>query len=267
MSVTKEAVMQNKEEAIKSLNRLLESFIDDPNHLKKANLISYWLKTYVNYIKFEEQFDPSRLIRYPRGSVVRLDFGFNIGKEFGGLHFAVVIDNDNKRNADVLTVIPLSSTDGKTVHPRNVDLGIELFQKINDVQKTLYSNAREELNDLQKAKEAFVNTVSVLEKIYNTQDEQKTSELTDQISAAIEYINEIEDKESSIKKTIEYLTRNKREIAKLKTGSMAVVNQITTISKQRIFTPKRSEDFLYGIKLSPSAMEKINDKLKELYIH
>ncbi len=47
---------------------------------------------------------------------------------------------------------------------------------------------------------------------------------------------------------------------------MAVVNQITTVSKQRIYTPKRSEDFLYGISLSPAAMDKINEKIKELYI-
>lgn len=47
---------------------------------------------------------------------------------------------------------------------------------------------------------------------------------------------------------------------------MAIVNQITTISKQRIYTPKRSEDFLDGISLSAPAMEKINEKIKSLYL-
>ena len=63
-----------------------------------------------------------------------------------------------------------------------------------------------------------------------------------------------------------YLKRNELEIEKMKLGSMAIVNQITTISKQRIYIPKKSTDFLYGISLSESAMNKINDKVKSLYL-
>ena len=46
---TKDDIIQNKKEAIKSLNMMLEGFINDPagNHLKKANLLSYWIKDYV----------------------------------------------------------------------------------------------------------------------------------------------------------------------------------------------------------------------------
>lgn len=71
---------------------------------------------------------------------------------------------------------------------------------------------------------------------------------------------------SDLENSISIIQRNKNEISRLKKGSMAIVNQVTTISKQRIYTPKRSEDFLYGISLSASAMNKINDRLKELYI-
>lgn len=40
---TKEDVIRNKKDAIKSLNKMLEYFINDSSekHLKKANLISY----------------------------------------------------------------------------------------------------------------------------------------------------------------------------------------------------------------------------------
>lgn len=43
--LTKESVIQNKKESIKTLNKMLEFFINDPTgkHLKKANLISYWI--------------------------------------------------------------------------------------------------------------------------------------------------------------------------------------------------------------------------------
>lgn len=70
---TKEDVIANKKAAIKELNKLLERYINDPSgaHLKKANLISYWLKDYVRFINFEEQFDPKRNIAYKRGNIIR----------------------------------------------------------------------------------------------------------------------------------------------------------------------------------------------------
>ena len=94
---TKDDVIQNKKEAIKSLNKMLEHFINDPTgkHLKKAHLLSYWIKDYVRMINFEEEFDPTRNISYKRGNIVKVDFGFNIGAEYGGLHYGIVLDNDN----------------------------------------------------------------------------------------------------------------------------------------------------------------------------
>lgn len=52
----------------------------------------------------------------------------------------------------------------------------------------------------------------------------------------------------------------------MKQGSIALINQITTISKQRIYNPKTNYDILSGIKLSPNNLDKINDKIVELYI-
>ncbi len=60
---TKEDVIQNKKEAIKCLNNLLEFYINDSSmkRLKKAHLISYWIKNYVRLINFEETFDPRNI--------------------------------------------------------------------------------------------------------------------------------------------------------------------------------------------------------------
>ena len=54
--ITKEDVIKNKKESIKCINKMLEGFINDPTekHLKKANLISYWLKDYVKMIGFDK---------------------------------------------------------------------------------------------------------------------------------------------------------------------------------------------------------------------
>ena len=76
----------------------------------------------------------------------------------------------------------------------------------------------------------------------------------------------LERKIQELEKSISILNAHSKEISKMKLGSMAVINQIRTISKQRIYTPKKSEDFLYNVSLSAPAMDRINSKLKELFI-
>ena len=56
------------------------------------------------------------------------------------------------------------------------------------------------------------------------------------------------------------------EISRMKEGSIALVNQITTVSKMRIFDPRNIKGVLAGISLSEENMDKINQKMKELYI-
>lgn len=50
-------------------------------------------------------------------------------------------------------------------------------------------------------------------------------------------------------------------------GSIALVSQITTISKLRIYTPKTNYDALANIKLSNKSLDEIDKKLKELYTY
>lgn len=122
----KDDVIINKKSAIKALNKMLESLINDSSitHLKKANLISFWIKDYVKLLEFEESFDPTKNISYKRGNVVKLNFGFNVGAEYGGLHYGIVLDNNNAHNSPVVTVIPLTSIKaGKKIHTNSVDLG------------------------------------------------------------------------------------------------------------------------------------------------
>lgn len=52
----------------------------------------------------------------------------------------------------------------------------------------------------------------------------------------------------------------------MKEGSIALVNQITTVSKIRIYDPRNLRGVLAGVSLSAESMEKINKKVKELYI-
>ena len=253
----KDDIIKHKKAAIRILNDMLENYIKDstPEALKKVDLLSYWIKDYSRYIKQEETFDSSRLPRYKRGSIVRVNFGFNVGKEFGGLHLAVVIDNDNKRNSDVITVVPLSSTDGKIVHERNVDLGVELYSKI-------IANHQKVFNEVSER----IEKNGIIIKMHYARLSTPPKLTPEEEAELLPFVLEAQNENKRIMASLAMLENHRKEIERMKHGSMALVNQLTTISKQRIYIPKKSTDFLYGITLSSSAMDKINTKLKELYI-
>lgn len=267
--IDKNEVIQLKKQSIRELNNMLESYLakNDEEHLKKVKILSHWIKQFSQYISFEENYDPLRQINYKRGNVIRVNFGFNVGKEFGGLHYAVVLDNDSKHHSQVLTVIPLSSTDGKSdIHSNNVNLGTELFEKVNTVQSKLIDENNEALAETSKLHHSFHETLNMVLSLYDTETSEdiNNSEVIDMLN---NMLDEISEKKKILDSQSDILQRNSKEIEKMKQGSMAVVNQIRTISKQRIYTPKKSTDFLYDISLSAPAMDKINDKLLEMYTH
>lgn len=104
-----------------------------------------WLQNNNNYLRWELLFDPQRLLRYRRGDIVFLDFGFNVGTEFGGLHWAVVIE-DNPKTSGNVTVVPLSSLEKdkleENLHRGEVYLGyiqepgkqLPTYAKVNQIR-------------------------------------------------------------------------------------------------------------------------------------
>lgn len=273
----KEDVIQNKKEAIKSLNKLLEFFINDPTgkHLKKANLMSYWIKDYVKMINYEEKFEPTKNIAYKRGNVIKLNFGFNIGCEYGGLHYGIVLDVKNDHSSPVVTVIPLTSVkDNKEVHSNSVELGNEIYRSLKLKYDTISKSLKEEEEQIQYAMGAFVTLVDMaeesLEIVKTHEDVDIRQEELDKVE---KYLNATEklkqywtEKQNHNLEQQKYLDKIGLEISRMKEGSIALVNQITTISKLRIFDPRNLKGVLAGVSLSEESMEKINAKMKELYI-
>lgn len=276
--ITKEEVIQNKKEAIKSLNRLLEGYISDPcgSHMKKANLISYWIKDFAKMINFEEKFDPTRNIAYKRGNIVKVDFGFNIGAEYGGLHYGIILDNQNAHSSPVVTVIPLTSIkDEKEVHSNSVDLGNEIYRslkiKYDTISKSLLEEQEEIQNELalfQVLIELATHTTNELKVCESNAKEYERKFLATQkyLDASDKLQHMWEEKKQHNQEQQDYLNKIGLEISRMKEGSIALVNQITTISKMRIFDPRNLKGVLAGISLSEENMKKINEKVKNLYI-
>lgn len=275
---TKDEVIQNKKEAIRSLNRMLEIFINDPSerHLKKANLISYWLKDYVSLINFEEKFDPAKNIAYKRGNIVKLNFGFNVGSEYGGLHYGVVLDNRNSHNSPVITVIPLTSVkEGRTIHSNSVELGNEIYRSLKLKYDTISKTLKSDQEEIEFILDIFHRLDTMSESIMKEVDscEEGSDEYSQKLSTAQQYMRDAirlkeiwEEKQIHNAEEQEYLDKIGAEISQMKEGSIALVNQITTVSKMRIFDPRNLRGVLAGVSLSEESMEKINQKVKELYV-
>ena len=84
---------------------------------------------------YEVNTKPKKFKRYSRGQIVRVKFGVNIGSEFSGDHYAIVISKGDTMMNPVLHVIPLTSKQ----HNYNIGIDNILYdeEKINDLKSLL----------------------------------------------------------------------------------------------------------------------------------
>lgn len=207
---------------------------------KKAAILVYWLRDYLGYIKNEKTFKPRQLITYKRGQIVFVNFGFRVGQEIGGLHYAIVLDVKNSKGNTTLTVIPLKSKKDKDTTYQSiymVSLGSILIDLLIDKADRMSTAINQEAAIL--AKTHYVDEINSDKSIQN-----KIKTLRKQYNDAIS--------------VLKYFNN-------LKSESMADIGQITTISKQRIKGPVRSDDVLANVILPDKLMKQLEDKIKFLY--
>ena len=211
-----------------SLNRLDLSFIKhiELSEYKKSDLLAYWINDFANYHDEEKNFDVTKSGVFHRGDIIKVNLGFNIGSEFGGLHYCVVLNKkDNPKNG-VLNVIPLTSKKANKKYPKScVNLENELYDILN--------------KNIQKED---VRLSELLKKLENLDDIPKN--IQESISKEMKYINEL-----------------KESINKYKKESIALINQITTISKQRIFY----DAALKKVRLSNESLDLIDKQVIKFF--
>lgn len=211
-----------------SLNRLDMSFIKHIKlgEYKKSDLLAYWLYDFAIYHDEERMFNIAKSGIYSRGDVIKANLGFNIGNELGGLHYCVVLNKyDNTRNG-ALNVIPLTSRkENKKYDSSSVNLGKELYNVFQEKIKREKQKLEQILSNLEKISEIPVNIKNIIEK------EKR------------------------------YIEKMEKEILKMKYDSIALINQITTISKQRIF----KDIVRRNVKLSSESLDLIDDKIIKFF--
>lgn len=220
--------IENKNNTIihkdKSLNRLDLSFLKhiEIGEYKKSDLLAYWIHDFAVYHDEEKNFDYSKSGVFSRGDVIKVNLGFNVGNELGGLHYCVVLNKyDNTRNG-TLNVVPLTSKkQDKKYNSQSVNLGNELYNILSSNLEKENKKLNKLLEELKKLEEIPVSIQNVIE------NEKK------------------------------YIEKLEKEISKMKTDSIALINQITTISKQRIY----KDPLIRKVKLSNNSLDSIDKQI------
>ena len=244
-NLSKDELIQHKDKAIKKLDAYITSLINDTDQKTrgKSDKLSYWLEDWSTFLEFESNFSPNSLRRYKRGEIIKAHLGYNVGSEEGGLHYCVVLDKNNSKNSPVVTIVPLTSVKEKTdlnhLHKGSIYLGNELFRSLNSKISTLQKAIVDEINDLEKLGAEFPNS----------------------IDDATEMMSEIVRRTMDASKEEKLLRRMRSEVLKMKIGSIAIVSQVRTISKIRIYDPKTNYDILSNIKLSNEKLDLIDKEV------
>lgn len=121
------------EKKIKKLNQAHKNNVDisnmqlkdkfeefEENKLKESQTLLYEATTKPKWFK-----------RYPRGSIVKVRFGTNIGSEFSGNHYAIVISKNDTKMNPVLHVIPITSKK----HLKSIEIGNSILFNSEEMNK------------------------------------------------------------------------------------------------------------------------------------
>lgn len=240
-----------KKTAIAKLDSYMDSL--DP---KRQKLLAYWIQDYVRFLKKEASFDPQKLIRYKRGAIVKAHLGYRVGSEEGGLHYAVVMNVDASQKSPIVTIIPLTSVkpgkDIEKLHPSQVYLGDEIYQSLN----AKLDKAIDEIEEIRQSLIAKLEELTIELKAPDAR--AHTAERKVAVDLVEKQLDVWEQKKYHSQKMSD-------EISTMKRGSIALVGQITTISKIRIYDPLYPADTLNKIRLSDASLTKLDQKVKDLF--
>lgn len=179
-----------------------------------------------------------------------MNLGFNIGTEYGGVHYGIVLTpNDTKKNSN-LTILPLSSMKAnktkKDLHTYELFLGAEIYNILTEKAILL-------LNDIQNE----INKLSEILSNMNIEDEHTEFPISIDLKGKIDF-------EKLEKRRIQAFNCLKKS-EKMKKGSFAKINQITTISKMRVRDPLNELSPLYNVVVSDDIMNYINKFLEHFF--
>ena len=261
---------------------------------KRSEKIAQWVENWTKYLNTEKKFNSRSINALKRGSIVYADFGFNVGREYGGLHYAIVLNKKDARSNHLLHVLPLTSvketTDMSNLKYFQFPIGDEVFQLLKNEanQKVIeltklydrFSKKDDELNERALIVESLIkDNKKAFEILKNLPASDRDDSFLEQIQTINKNIDfasteadkikqELEDNATllaELEEKIEYANKFILKTQNMNKDSIVLLNQVTTISKMRLYDPKNNNSILNGIVLSDDTMDKIDEALKKIF--
>ncbi|EID69755.1 hypothetical protein Javan440_0003 [Streptococcus phage Javan440] len=250
--------IQNKQilKASKNFEKVHSTFKNN----NKFRFLPNWLEKESNLFLSETQNTSKSYNVLKRGSLIFVDFGINIGSELSNRHWAVVLNKNDSPKSRNLTVLPISSKEKKfsvmideVIQQKSKRFLLPILDKIGFDYFPIIHYALTEITpfDLGSAEEIYQEFLIQYGDAYNS---ESAKEIYDN-GAGME---KVENTNRKLKDLVNHYQRfNKISYAKC--------DQIKTISKDRIIYINEL-DPCGKIKVSDETLDRIDEKLKELYL-
>ncbi|HDC8318336.1 TPA: type II toxin-antitoxin system PemK/MazF family toxin [Staphylococcus aureus] len=257
---------------------------------KKFKFLPNWLETTSYWFNMEHNNNINKKYKkFSRGSIIYLDFGINIGHEFSGRHFGIVLNKNDSPYNSLVTVVPLRSKNkkhylplqnivfktslsilNKTVDNIEFDLDvinhviftvIEIINK-NNLQNTLEQNTIDYLDDF-AIKTRFPTEREVINKSKNIVESFNLYNDPKNFSALFNYLLiDVNDRKSKVNNLREVINKYK----KFDKNTFACTQNVVTISKLRILKIN-AEDPSGRMKLDFDSMKLVDNEIKNKLIN
>lgn len=250
--------IQNKQilKASKNFEKVHSTFKNN----NKFRFLPNWLEKESNLFLSETQNTSKSYNVLKRGSLIFVDFGINIGSELSNRHWAVVLNKNDSPKSRNLTVLPISSKEKKfsvmideVIQQKSKRFLLPILDKIGFDYFSIIHYALTEITpfDLGSAEEIYQEFLIQYGDAYNS---ESAKEIYDN-GAGME---KVENTNRKLKDLVNHYQRfNKISYAKC--------DQIKTISKDRIIYINELDPW-GKIKVSDETLDRIDEKLKELYL-
>ncbi len=204
---------------------------------------------------FEANTPKRKYWKFDRGSLIFIEFGVNIGGELSNNHWAIVLDKEDSPYKKTLTVIPLTSKNQKNTIP--ID---EIIAESSSILLDEY------VEELHRELFAYLQYLDSNDTITKPRLLERYQYYKKKFSDQIVHPKMIDDKNieqtsSKLNDTTELVEYYKKYIKQ----SYAKCANLQTISKDRILK-KNKLDPVGQMKVSDNTLDRINQKLKELYL-
>ncbi|MCH8655216.1 type II toxin-antitoxin system PemK/MazF family toxin [Staphylococcus lugdunensis] len=241
---------------------------------RKVKYLTEWLDFYTTQLLEENKNNYKLYSTYKRGTIIYVNLGSNIGNEFSGNHFCIVMDKKDNPKKSTLTVVPLSSknsTHYKQLTSSIFDITIdelnkeakeltEEADKIGDFANLIMDKHESYIKSKAKRNALLFKFGYLTEGYIDKQYEEIENLIKEEANSFKERISKMKKKAENIKLVRKVFNRHKNK------QSYANVAAITTISKKRI-QKINNEDPTGKIKISKEDLAEIDKQIKVRFIN